>query len=50
MRPSFCPTINELCQRSGQFEEMANLARRRSDPISFAAGLIQQKSAAKPGG
>lgn len=37
-----CPGINELCQQTGQFNEMAQLARERNDLVSFAAALAQQ--------
>lgn len=36
------PTFNELCQRAGRFDEMAEQARRRDDPASFLAGVLQQ--------
>lgn len=40
-----CPTINELCQEAGRFDDMARLARARDDLVSFAAGLIQRHAA-----
>lgn len=40
-----CPTINELCQEAGRFDDMARLARARDDLVSFAAALIQRHAA-----
>lgn len=42
--PSVCPSVNELCQSAGRFDELARLARVRGDLVSFAAGLIKQPS------
>lgn len=42
-----CPSLNELCQKAGRFDQMAELARKRNDLVSFAAGLIQ-KNAQEP--
>lgn len=36
--------VNELCQRFGRFPEMATMARRRADLLSFAAAIVQQPS------
>ena len=41
-RPAAGPSVNDLCQQQGRFDRMAELARRRDDPISFVAAKVQQ--------
>ncbi|QDU64809.1 hypothetical protein Pan216_57020 [Planctomycetes bacterium Pan216] len=36
--------VNQLCQETGQFTEMADLARRRGDLVSYAAALLQRET------
>jgi hypothetical protein len=35
-----CPSIVELCQRTGDFATLAEVAREQSNPVHFVAGLI----------
>jgi hypothetical protein len=35
-----CPTIAELCQRTGDYRTLAEVARAQDNPVHFVAGLI----------
>lgn len=35
-----CPNLNELCQRFGAYETLAEVARELNDPVYYLAGLI----------
>lgn len=35
-----CPSIPDLCQRTGDFRTLAEVARQRQDPVHFLAGLL----------
>jgi len=37
-----CPSAAELCQLSGDFKQLCELARKRGDFLAFTASLIQQ--------
>jgi hypothetical protein len=39
-RPLSCPSIPELCQRTGDYRTLAEFAREQGDPVHFMAGLI----------
>jgi hypothetical protein len=41
--PMSCPTISELCQRTGDYQTLAEFAREQGDPVHFMAGLIAAK-------
>jgi hypothetical protein len=36
-----CPSVAELCQSSGRFDELARLAVERDDLLHYAAALVQ---------
>jgi hypothetical protein len=40
-----CPGIAELCQRAGQPERLARIARDQGDLVTFTAALLQSRSA-----
>jgi hypothetical protein len=35
-----CPSVLELCERAGEFETLAEVARSQDNPVHFVAGLI----------
>jgi hypothetical protein len=35
-----CPGLPELCERAGDYQTLAELARDQNDPVHFVAGLI----------
>ncbi len=35
-----CPSITELCQKTGHYRTLADAAREQGDPVHFLAGLI----------
>jgi hypothetical protein len=39
-QPISCPTVSELCQRTGDYRALAEVARQQGDPVNFVAGLI----------
>jgi hypothetical protein len=39
-----CPNLNELCQRYGAYETLAEAAKEHGDPVHFLAGRIASKS------
>jgi hypothetical protein len=39
-RPLTCPSIGELCQRTHNYQTLAEVAREQGDPVHFMAGLI----------
>jgi hypothetical protein len=42
-RPLMCPSLSELCQRTGDYASLAEVAREQQDPVQFLAGLIAAK-------
>ncbi len=38
-----CPSLNELCQRAGQSERLAQVARGTGDLVSFTAARLQSR-------
>lgn len=38
-----CPSLPELCQRTGDFHPLIEVAVRRGDLVNFAAGLVQSR-------
>ncbi|MGL4549921.1 MAG: hypothetical protein ACRC33_01935 [Gemmataceae bacterium] len=42
-RPLSCPNLNELCQRLGDYRQMAQTAKEQGDPVHFLAGLIASR-------
>lgn len=42
-----CPTIVDLCQRTKDFETLAEVAREQNNPVHFLAGLIAARGNAK---
>jgi hypothetical protein len=46
-----CPSILQLCQLAGDYEELRSIARERGDLLSFMAASVQTKSpSARPAG
>jgi hypothetical protein len=39
-RPLTCPNLNELCQRCGAYDTLAEVARQQGDVVHFLAGRI----------
>ncbi len=39
-----CPTLLQLCEMSGDFEELKRVALERSDTLSYMAALLQSRS------
>jgi hypothetical protein len=39
-RPLTCPSIVELCQRTGDYRALAEVARQQDNPVHFIAGLV----------
>jgi hypothetical protein len=35
-----CPSIPDLCQRAGDYQTLAEVAREQNDPVHFLAGLL----------
>jgi hypothetical protein len=35
-----CPSITELCQKTGNYRTLADAAREQGDPVHFLAGLL----------
>jgi hypothetical protein len=40
-----CPTLPQLCEMAGDFEQLKRVATERSDPLSYMAGVIQSLDA-----
>jgi len=38
-----CPSLPELCQQTGNFQPLVEVALRRGDLVNFAAGLMQSR-------
>jgi hypothetical protein len=36
-----CPSLLQLCQMAGDFEQLKDVAQKQRDPLSYIAGLIQ---------
>ena len=36
-----CPSLLQLCQMAGDFEQLKQVAKQQSDPLSYMAALIQ---------
>jgi len=39
-----CPSIVELCQRTGDYATLAEVAREQDNPVHFVAGLVAAKT------
>jgi hypothetical protein len=39
-QPLSCPSITELCQRTHDYQALAEVARQQGDPVHFMAGLL----------
>lgn len=37
-----CPSILQLCQMAGDYEQLKQVAKQQSDPLSYVAALIQK--------
>jgi hypothetical protein len=42
-RPLNCPGVAELCQRTGDYAALAEIAREQGDPVHYLAGLLAAK-------
>jgi hypothetical protein len=42
-RPVSCPSIVELCQKTGDYQALAEAAREQGDPVHYLAGLLARK-------
>jgi hypothetical protein len=40
-----CPTLPQVCEMAGDFEQLKQVATERSDPLSYMAGVIQSLDA-----
>jgi hypothetical protein len=38
-----CPSLPQLCQMAGDFEQLKQVAKQQSDPLSYMAALIQDE-------
>jgi hypothetical protein len=38
-----CPSLAELCQMAGDFEQLKQVAREESDPLTYLAGVVQEE-------
>ena len=36
-----CPSLPQLCQMAGDFEQLKQVARQQSDPLSYMAALFK---------
>jgi hypothetical protein len=43
----FCPSVAQLCQRAGQPERLAEIARSHRDPLQLAMAILQIDSASR---
>jgi hypothetical protein len=41
-----CPSLTELCQMAGDFDQLKDVTREQSDPLGYLAALIQRRDAA----
>ena len=39
-----CPNLNELCQRFGAYDDLAEVAREQGDVVHYLAGRIAARS------
>jgi hypothetical protein len=39
-----CPSLPQLCQMAGDFEQLKEVAREQSDPLSYMAALVQSRN------
>ena len=37
-----CPSLLQLCQMAGDFEQLKQVAKEQRDPLSYMAALIQR--------
>jgi hypothetical protein len=49
-RPLSCPNLNELCQKLGDYQALAETAREQGDPVHYLAGLIAASNRGQPSG
>lgn len=42
-----CPSITELCQKTHDYQTLAEVAREQGDPVHFLAGLLANRPATK---
>jgi hypothetical protein len=40
-----CPSLLQLCQMAGDFEQLKQVAQQQSDPLSYMAGVLQSRTA-----
>lgn len=38
-----CPSLAQLCQMAGDFEQLKDIAKQQSDPLSYIAAIIQSQ-------
>jgi hypothetical protein len=38
-----CPSFVELCQQTGNYQALAEVAREQENPVNFLAGMIAVK-------
>ena len=38
-----CPSLLQLCQMAGDFEQLKQVAKQQSDPLSYMAAVIQER-------
>jgi tetratricopeptide (TPR) repeat protein len=39
-----CPSLLQLCQMAGDFEQLKQVAKEQQDPLSYMAGLVQSRN------
>ncbi len=39
-----CPSLPQLCQMAGDFEQLKQVAQQQSDPLSYMAALLQNRN------
>ena len=44
-----CPSLPELCQMAGDFNQLKDVTRQQADPLGYLAALIQREGAATRG-
>ena len=42
-----CPSMLQLCQMAGDFEQLKQLAKRQADPLSYLAAIVQKNLRSK---
>jgi hypothetical protein len=44
-----CPTLPQLCEMAGDFDQLKQVAEEQADPLNYLAAVIRRREASSPG-